>query len=282
MFQDHASQQTQRIHPTAVVSPNAILESHVAIGPYAVIGDHVTLGQGTTVGAHAVIDGWTTIGKNCVICSGAAIGGQPQDKKFAGEKSYVSIGNHTQIHEFATVNRATGEEQETRVGSHCLLLAYSHVAHNCSLGNHVILSNAVHLAGHVELADRVTIGGLSGVHQFVKIGRNAMIGGASKVVQDIPPFITVDGNPAQPAGLNTIGMIRSGISEEVRRTLKRAYKILYLSGLRLPQAIDTIENLLIPSPELTALIHFLRHTERGICRGSAQQRQKRIASLPLG
>ncbi|CUH95547.1 Acyl-[acyl-carrier-protein]-UDP-N-acetylglucosamine O-acyltransferase [Propionispora sp. 2/2-37] len=255
-----------KIHATAVISPHAKLGKNVEVGPYAIIGKNVTIGDGTKIGAHTVIDGWTSIGDNCTIYSEVSIGSQPQDKKFKGEKSYVTIGNNTHIREFVTINRATGEENETRIGTNCLLLAYSHVAHNCIIGSHVVISNATNLAGHVELEDRVTIGGLTGIHQFVKIGRNAMIGGASKVVQDIPPFITADGNPAQPAGLNTIGMIRSGIDEETRRIVKRAYKILYLSGLRLPQAIEAIEKTLPSSAELFDFIKFLRSSERGICR----------------
>lgn len=257
----------RKIHETAVVHPGARLGKDVEIGPYAVIGENVLIGDGTKIGAHVVIDGWTSVGKNCVIFPSASIGTEPQDLKFRGEKSYVFIGDNTKIREFATVNRATGEGEETRVGSNCLLMAYTHVAHNCIVGNNVIMSNAATLAGHVIVEDRVIIGGLAGVHQFVKIGRNAMIGGASKVVQDVPPFVIVDGHPAKVAGLNNVGLARAGISEVARRNLKKAYRILFRSGLTLAQAIAVMEQELESCEEVEHFLRFLRNAERGICRG---------------
>jgi UDP-N-acetylglucosamine acyltransferase len=256
----------RKIHETAVIHPAARLGKEVEIGPYAVIGENVLIGDGTKIGAHAVIDGWTSIGKNCVIYPGASIGSEPQDMKFRGEKSYVFIGDNTKIREFATINRATGEGEETRVGSNCLLMAYTHVAHNCIVGNHVIMSNAATLAGHVIVEDRVVMGGLAGAHQFVKIGRNAMIGGAAKVVQDVPPFVIVDGHPAGVCGLNNVGLSRAGISEVAKRNLKKAYKILYRSGLTLSQAIEVMEQDLDSCEEIEHLLRFLRNAERGICR----------------
>jgi UDP-N-acetylglucosamine acyltransferase len=269
MIQSHAEISIcEKIHKTAVIFPNAQIGRNVEIGPYAVIGNHVSIGDDSKIGAYTVIDGWTSIGRNCNIHSSVSIGAEPQDKKFRGEKSYVSIGDSTQIREFVTINRATGEEENTQVGSNCLLLAYSHVAHNCCIGNYVVMSNAVNLAGHIEIEDRVTIGGLVGVHQFVKIGKNAMIGGFSKIVQDVPPFVTVDGHPGQIVGLNTLGMIRSGIKEETRNTLKKAYRILYFSGLRLDQALVAMEQQLSLCDEVVDFIRFLRNSERGICRKS--------------
>lgn len=255
-----------KIHETAVIHPGARLGKDVEIGPYAVIGENVLIGDGTKIGAHVIIDGWTSIGKNCTIFTGAAIGAEPQDLKFRGEKSYVFVGDNTRIREYATINRATGEEEETRVGTGCLLMAYTHVAHNCVVGNNVIMSNAATLAGHVVVEDRAVIGGLSGVHQFVKIGRNAMIGGASKVVQDVPPFVIVDGHPARVSGLNSVGLSRAGISESVRHNLKKAYKILYRSGLTLTQAIAVMEQELDSCEEVEHMLRFLRNAERGICR----------------
>ncbi|CQR70585.1 Acyl-[acyl-carrier-protein]--UDP-N-acetylglucosamine O-acyltransferase [Sporomusa ovata DSM 2662] len=257
----------RKIHETAVIHPNARIGKDVEIGPYAVIGENVLIGDGTQIGAHVVVDGWTSIGKNCVIYPSASIGAEPQDLKFRGEKSYVFIGDNTKIREFATVNRATGEGEETRVGSNCLLMAYTHVAHNCIVGNHVIMSNAATLAGHVVVEDRAVIGGLAGVHQFVKIGRNAMIGGASKVVQDIPPFVIVDGHPAKVCGLNSVGIARAGVSTVARSNLKKAYKTLYRSGLSLPQAIAVMEQELEACEEVEHMLRFLRNAERGICRG---------------
>ncbi len=256
----------RKIHETAVIHAGARLGKDVEVGPYAVIGENVLIGDGTKIGAHVVIDGWTSIGRNCVIYPGASIGSDPQDLKFKGEKSYVFIGDNTKIREFATVNRATGEGEETRIGSNCLLQAYTHVAHNCIVGNYVIMSNAATLAGHVIVEDRVVIGGLAGVHQFVKVGRNAMIGGLTKVTQDIPPFVIVDGHPARVSGLNNVGISRAGISEVAKRNLKKAYKILYRSGLSLSQAIAVMEQELESCEEVEHFLRFLRNAERGICR----------------
>ena len=257
----------RKIHETAVVHPGARIGKDVEIGPYAVIGENVLIDDGTKIGAHAVIDGWTSIGKNCVIYPGASIGSEPQDLKFRGEKSYVFIGDNTKIREFATVNRATGEGEETRIGSNCMLQAYTHVAHNCVVGNHVIMSNAATLAGHVIVEDRAVIGGLSGVHQFVKIGRNAMVGGLTKIVQDVPPFVIVDGHPAKVSGLNSVGMSRAGINAASRSLIKKAYKLLYRSGLSLAQAIAMIEQEVDSCEEVEHFLRFLRNAERGICRG---------------
>lgn len=254
------------IHETAVIHPGARIGENVKIGPYAIIGENVVIGDGTSIGAHAVIDGWTSIGKNCTIFHSASIGCEPQDLKFHGEKSYTFIGDNTTIREYATIHRATGEGEETRVGSNCLLMAYTHVAHNCIIGNNVIMSNAGMCAGHAIVEDRAVIGGMAGVHQFVKIGRNAMVGGLSKITQDIPPFVIVDGNPSYIAGLNSVGMSRAGISPEARRNIKKAYKILFRSGLSLAEAIAVIEQEVDSCEEIEHFLRFLRNADRGICR----------------
>lgn len=256
----------REIHETAVIHPGARIGENVKIGPYAVIGENVVIGDGTSIGAHAVIDGWTSIGKNCTIFHSTSIGCEPQDLKFHGEKSYTVIGDNTSIREFATVHRATGEGEETRIGSNCLLMAYTHVAHNCIVGNNVIMSNAAMCAGHAIIEDRAVIGGMAGVHQFVKIGRNAMVGGLSKITQDIPPFVIVDGNPSYIAGLNSVGMSRAGISPEARRNIKKAYKLLFRSGLSLAQAIAVIEQEIDSCEEIDHFLRFLRNADRGICR----------------
>ena len=255
------------IHETAVVYPGARIGRNVEIGPYSVIGENVEIGEGTVIGPHVVITGWTSIGRDCKIYQFASIGEEPQDLKFAGEKSYVFIGDRTKIREGATVHRATGEGEETRIGNDCLLMAYTHVAHNCVLGNNIIMSNASMLAGHVVVEDRVVIGGITGVHQFVKIGRNAMIGGTSKLVQDVVPYTIVDGHPAKVVGLNSVGISRAGIPVESRRNIKKAYKILYRSGLSLAQAIAVIEQEVDSCEEVEHFLRFLRNAERGICRG---------------
>jgi len=254
------------IHDTAVISPTARIAKNVEIGPYSVIGDNVEIGEGTKIGPHAVIHGWTSIGKDCRIFQFASVGEEPQDLKFKGEKSYLFIGDRTVIREGATIHRATGEGEETRIGNDCLLMALTHVAHNCVLGNHVIMSNVASVAGHVVVEDRVVIGGMAGVHQFVKIGRNAMVGGMARLVQDVVPFTIVAGYPARVSGLNSVGMSRAGITLESRRRVKQAYKILYRSGLSLPEAISVIEQDVDSCEEVEHLLRFLRNADRGICR----------------
>ena len=256
----------RKIHETAVIYPGARLGRDVEVGPYSVIGENVFIGDGTKIGSHVVVEGWTTIGKECQIHHGACVGNAPQDLKFKGEKTFVYIGDNTVIREFVTINRATGEGEETRIGSNCLLMGTVHIAHNCVVGNNVVISNHAGLAGHVTVEDRAIISGLTGVHQFVKIGRNAMVGGASKVVQDVPPFVIADGRPARVCGLNSVGIARAGLSEDVRRNLKRAYRILFRSGLKLSEAITTMEQELDSSEPVDHLLRFLRNVNRGICR----------------
>ena len=256
------------IHPTAIIDPHAAIGEGVKIGPYVIIGPNVKIGDGTEIMSHAVIDGWTTIGKDCRFFPSVSIGSEPQDLKFKGEKSYVIIGDRSVFREFVTVSRATGEGEETRIGNDCLFQACTHIAHNCVLGNNIIMSNCAGLAGHVTVEDRVVIGGIAGIHQFVKVGRNAMIGGLAKVVQDIPPFVIADGQPARIIGLNSVGLARAGMSEETRRELKKAFRILYRSGLNLAEAIEMMEQDLNSTEEVEHLLRFLRNAERGICRGA--------------
>lgn len=254
------------IHETAVVAPGARIGKNVEIGPYSVIGENVEIGEGTRIGPHVVIAGWTSIGRDCQIFQGASVGDVPQDLKFKGEKSYTFIGDRTVIREGVTIHRATGEGEETRIGSDCLLMALTHVAHNCVLGNHVIMSNLASVAGHAIVEDRAVIGGMAGVHQFVKIGRNAMVGGMAKLVQDVVPYTIVDGHPAKVVGLNSVGISRAGIPLEIRRSIKKAYKILYRSGLTLTEAISVIEQEVDSCEEVEHFLRFLRNAERGICR----------------
>ena len=254
------------IHPSAIVSSSARLGENVTIGAYCVIGDEVEIGDGSVIGPHAVIEKWTSLGKECRVYQFASVGAEPQDLKFKGERSFTVIGDRTTIREGATIHRATGEGNETRIGSDCLLMAYIHVAHNCTLGNHVIMSNLASCAGHAIVEDRVVIGGMAGVHQFVKIGRNAMVGGMSKLVQDVVPYTIVDGHPAKVVGLNNVGISRAGVPLESRRMIKKAYKILYRSGLSLAEAIAVIEQEVDSCEEVEHFLRFLRNAERGICR----------------
>ena len=258
----------RKVHETAVVYPGAILGRNVEVGPYCVIGPHVVIGDGTKLHPHVVIDGYTTIGKECEFFPGVSIGATPQDLKYNGEKTYTVLGDRVTIHECASVHRAVGEGNETRIGNDVLLMAYTHVAHNCVAGNHVIMSNVATLAGHVIVEDRAVIGGLAAVHQFTKVGRNCMVGGMTRVNQDVPPFVIVAGNPPYVAGLNSVGISRAGIAPAVRKELKKGFKILYRSGYTLQEAINVMEQELESSEEVEHLLRFLRNVERGICRTS--------------
>ncbi len=254
------------IGPYAVIEENAVLGENVKVGAHTVIGKDVFIGEGTVIEPHAVIDRWTSIGSNSHIFQFASVGAEPQDLKFKGEKSYTIIGDRTTIREYSSIHRATGEGEETRIGSDSLLMACTHVAHNCVIGNHVIMSNAAMIAGHAVVEDRAVLGGMCGVHQFVKIGRNVMIGGMSKVVQDCVPYTIVDGHPARVVGINSVGLSRAGILVEARQNIKRAYKLLFRSGLSLAQAIAVIEQEVDTSEEVEHFLRFLRNADRGICR----------------
>jgi UDP-N-acetylglucosamine acyltransferase len=254
------------IHPLAVVSPKAKLASGVFIGPFSIIGDQVTIGADTKIGAHCVIEGNTTIGKNCEIFTGAVIGSRPQDLKFKNEKVFLEIGNNNIIREYCTLNPGTTEGAKTVVGDDNLLMAYSHVAHDCRVGNGCILANNCTLAGHVSIEDKAVIGGIVAIHQFVRIGMLSIIGGCSKVVQDIPPFSTCDGHPARVYGLNLIGLRRKGISNASIKQLDQAFKIIFNSGLSVKHAIEKAEKELEKSSEINYLINFAKSSERGLTR----------------
>jgi len=245
-----------RIHQTAIVHPRAQIGENVEIGPYAVIGENVVIGEGTKISPHVVVDGYTTIGKECKIFPGASIGAEPQDLKFKDERSYTIIGDKTTVRECVTINRAVGQEEVTKVGSNVLIMAYAHVAHNCIVGDYVIMANAATLAGHVEVGNRAVIGGLAGVHQFVHIGELVMIGGASKVTQDIPPYLLVDGNPAEVHGINLIGLRRGGFTQENRQVIKKVFKTLYRSSLNLSQAIEVLKEM-EPTEHVRQYLTFL-------------------------
>lgn len=254
------------VHQTSVVDPSAILHKNVVIGPYAVIGPNCEIGEGTIIDAHAVIAKNVRMGRYNHVYPHAVIGEDPQDLKFQNEYSTVVIGNHNQFREFSTVHRATGENCETRVGSHNMLQAYTHIAHNCDFGSYIVMSSFSGAAGHVTVEDHAVIGGMSGIHQFVKIGWGAMVGGMSKIVQDVCPFVIVDGNPAHVVGLNNVGLSRNNISPEVKIWLKKAYRIIFRSGLKLDDAIHEMEQEFPPTTEVEHLLRFLRNCDRGLCR----------------
>ena len=254
------------IHPTAVVHANAQIGEGCSIGPFCVIGEHVVVGAGCKFHSHIVIDGHTTFGERNEIFPFASIGLQTQDLKWKGGVTRVEIGNENTFREYVTVNRATADGGVTRIGSHNHVLAYAHIAHDCTLGDHIVMSNVATLAGHTTVEDHAVIGGLAAVHQFCRIGKMSIIGGCSKVVQDVPPFMLVDGNPAETRTINKVGLERNGVSEETQNVLKQAYRILFREGLTISNALERIESDLSSGPELKHLIRFARNSERGLCK----------------
>jgi len=254
------------IATTAVVDRAAELDTDVRIGPYAIIGPNVRIGSGSTVGAHAVLDGYTEIGRDCRIFPHAAVGLEPQDLKFRGGVTWLRIGERTVIREFATLNPATEEGLETVVGNDCLLMAYSHVAHNCRLGDHVILANSVNLAGHVDIGDYAVVGGVVPVHQFVRIGAHSIIGGGSRIPQDVAPYTRVAGSPPHAYGLNKVGLLRRGFSAQSVAALKLAYRILFRQHLTVAEAVRRVEEEVPPTPEVEELVAFILSSTRGVTR----------------
>ncbi|MCX8158011.1 MAG: acyl-ACP--UDP-N-acetylglucosamine O-acyltransferase [Verrucomicrobiae bacterium] len=254
------------IHPTAIIHPKAKIGADCHIGPYCIIGEHVELGDGCYLHSHVVLDGRITLGRNNEIFPFASLGLKTQDLKWKGGATYTRIGDHNTFREYVTVHSATGDGEVTVIGSHNHILAYCHIAHNVTLGNHIIMSNVATLAGHVTVEDYAVIGGLAAVHQFCRIGRMAIIGGCSKVVQDIPPYMLADGNPAVARTINKVGMERNGVSDEAQTALKRAYKILCREGLTVSNALERIEQELPALPEIVHLVAFVRASERGIAR----------------
>jgi len=252
------------IHPTAVIASGADIGEDVTIGPYSIIGENVRIGDGCRIGSSVLIEGYTEIGKNNHIFHGASIGTIPQDLKYRGARTFVKIGDNNTIREYVTINSATNEGESTVVGNSNLLMAYVHVAHNCVIGNNVILANAVNLAGHVKVHDYAIVGGIVPVHQFVEIGEHAFIGGGSRIPKDVPPFIKVVGNPPRVNGMNSVGLMRRGFTLEQRVLLKRAYCILYRSGLNVSQAIEKIETELPQTEEIKMLVDFIKNSKRGI------------------
>ncbi len=252
------------IHPTAIIHPGALLGANCEIGPYCVIGEHVMLGDGCKLHSHVVIDGHTRLGKENEVFPFASIGLKTQDLKWKGGITRTEIGDRNTFREYVTVHSATSDGEVTKVGSHNHILAYCHLAHNVTVGDYVIMSNVATLAGHVTVEDRAVIGGLAAVHQFCRIGKFAMIGGCSKVVQDVPPFMMADGNPAETRTINKVGMERHGVSEAAIAALKQCYRILFREGLTIPNALGKIEQEVQPLTEVAQLVAFVRSSERGI------------------
>jgi UDP-N-acetylglucosamine acyltransferase len=256
------------IHPTAIISPGAQLHPSVQVGPYAVIGPKVRIGEGSVVGPHAVIEGRTTLGAGNRVFQFASVGAAPQDLKYAGEDTELVLGDGNQVREFATLHLGTaGGGGATRIGHRNLFMANSHVAHDCVVGDGCILGNSAALAGHVEMGSHVIMSGLSAVHQFTRIGRHAFISGGSMVVMDVAPYCTVQGDRAELAGLNTVGLGRHGFSEGQISRIKDAYRLLFRSKLPLAEALERVRGELgAGHPEVDALVDFVASSKRGVTR----------------
>ena len=256
------------IHPTAVIDPTAKLGANVCVGAYSVIGAEVEIGDGTVIGSHCTIDGPTNIGRDNHIHSHAAIGGEPQDKKFAGERTELVIGDRNIIREFSTISRGTGNGGGiTRIGNDNWLLAYTHVAHDCQVGSHCVFSNNATLAGHVEVADHVILSGFVGVHQFCRIGAHAFIGMGAFVNGDVPPFVMVaQEGYGRPRGINAEGLKRRGFDAERIGAIKRAYRALYVSGVKLDEAKLQLAELAQRSDDVRAVLDFIERGERPLLR----------------
>ena len=257
------------IHPSAVIDPGASLGNGVAVGPHCVIREGVELGDGCLLHSHVVLDGPATIGSGNEFYPHCVIGGRSQDLKYEGEPTYLRVGEGNTLSEFVTVNRGTSPGDVTIIGSSGHFLAYSHIAHDCVVGDGVIFSNNGTLAGHVTVEDNAIMGGLSAVHQFCRVGRHAITGGCSKIVQDVPPFMIADGNPAQIRGINSVGLQRHGFDKDQIRDLKEAYKVIYRSDLTVNDAMVKLKGEYSdkgPDYPVNELIAFVEASERGIIR----------------
>ena len=257
------------IHPTAVIDPAAELGEGVSVGPYCVISAAAKIGDGCVLHSHVTIEGNTTVGSGNQFYTHAAIGGRSQDLKYDGEPTHLEIGQDNVFREFVTVNRGTSQGAKTVIGSSGNFLAYVHIAHDCIVGDHVILSNNGTLAGHVEMGNHAILGGLTAVHQFCRIGAHAITGGCSKIVQDVPPFMIADGNPAAIRGVNTVGLSRRGFFDHHTRALKGAYKVIYRRNLNAAEAIAELQETHADDPvghPVNVLIRFIETSQRGIIR----------------
>lgn len=252
------------IHPHTYIHPDAKLAENVKIDPFTVIHQNVCIGEGTWIGSNVTIMEGVRIGKNCRIFPGAVIGAIPQDLKFKGEDTIVEIGDNTTIREYVTIHRGTRDRWKTTVGSNCLIMAYSHIAHDCSVGSNCIMSNNSQMAGHVTMADYAWIAGFTAIHQFVKIGQHAFIAGGSLVRKDVPPYIKAVRNPLSYGGVNSVGLKRRGFSLEKINQILDIYRIIYNKGLNTSKALEFIEEEMAASDERDEIIGFIRDSERGI------------------
>ena len=257
------------VHPQAKIAPNVVIE------PFVNIEKNVIIDEGTWIGSNVTIMQGARIGKNCRIFPGAVISAVPQDLKFDGEETIVKIGNNVTIREFVTINRGTKANNETVIGNNCLLMAYVHVAHDCILGNNVVLANAATLAGHIEIGDWAIIGGLAAIHQFVHIGEHSMIAGGSMVPKDVPPYAKAGREPLAFVGVNSIGLRRRGFPNELINYIQEIYRILFLKGNNVTQAVKYIERNISASDERDIILSFISKSQRGIMKGFTRTRDKR-------
>jgi UDP-N-acetylglucosamine acyltransferase len=255
------------IQPLAYIHPQAKIANNVVIEPYVTVHKNVEIGEGTWIGSNAVIMEGARIGSNCKIFPGAVISAIPQDLKFNSEETIVRIGNNTTIREFCTINRGTKASWETSIGNNCLLMAYVHVAHDCQIGNNVILSNSSALAGHIKIDDWAIIGGMAAVHQFVNIGAHAFIAGAGLVRKDVPPYTKAAREPLSYSGINSIGLRRRGFSAEKIKEIQDLYRIIFVKGYNISQALRYLEAEWPATPERDEIISFINNSSRGIMKG---------------
>ncbi|MBD3333352.1 acyl-ACP--UDP-N-acetylglucosamine O-acyltransferase [candidate division GN15 bacterium] len=252
------------IHPSAVVSAKAELADDVTVGPHSIVEENVVAGPGCLIASNALIASGARLGRNVEVHHGAVVSTIPQDLKFGGEDSLVEIGDNTVVREYATINRGTVDRGKTVIGSDCLLMAYSHVAHDCLIGDHCILANSVNLAGHIEIGDWAILGGVLPVHQFVKIGAHSMVGGGFRVPLDICPYALAGGYPLRIAGLNAVGLKRRGFERDTLKALQKAFKLLFFSGLNTTQAVDRIKDEMEIIPEVKVILDFIEASDRGL------------------
>jgi UDP-N-acetylglucosamine acyltransferase len=255
------------IDSRAVVSPQAQVAADVEIGPFSIIGAEVSIDSGTWIGPHAVINGPTKIGKNNKVFQFACLGEDPQDKKYKGERTWLDIGDRNVFREFCTVNRGTVLDRSvTCIGNDNLFMSYSHVGHDCTLGNNIVMSNVATLAGHVEIGDFAILGGLSAVHQYSKLGAHCFIANNAAVTRDVPPYVMAVGQPADPHSVNTVGLQRSGFTPEQILNIRRAYRLLYRSKLKLEEAVEKLEEAASSQPEVRIFVDFIKRSTRSIVR----------------
>ncbi len=255
------------IHSTAIIDLSAELADDVSVGPFSMVGPGVQIDAGSILGSHVLVKGPTSIGKNNRIFQFSSVGEDTQDMKYLGEPTRLEIGDRNIIREYCTIHRGTVQDKSlTKIGNDNLLMAYTHVAHDCVVGNHVIMANAASIAGHVLVEDFAILGGFTLVHQFCKIGQYSFSAMGSIISRDIPPYVLVGGQPTKPHGINAVGLERQGFSQDAIRQIKKAYKIVYKSGLKLEDAISTLEEMIEDTPEVGCLVNFLKQTQRSILR----------------